>query len=348
MIWTFYPIQRFADFAPEWERLNDACTSSPLLALPFVLPLIQEFSSGSELLAIGTHDELSPATGETELQPFAMMVLSRKNGFTWETFQPPQAPLGICLHRREVDWTACLTTLIARLPGSAAVLGITQQDPDIEPVPTKGDRLEIGHYIRTARISVCGTFEEYWKARGKNLRQNLRKQRQKLERDGIATRLDIVTAPDEVGQAIADYARLESAGWKAAEGTAIRADNDQGRFYTAMLAGFCRLGKGEIYRYWYNERLVAMDLCIEDGGVLVVLKTTYDEQTGDGTSPALLMRQDALMEIFQEGRLGRVEFYGRVMDWHTRWTDEIRTMYHLTAYRWPILRTVRGLMKKMG
>lgn len=28
------------------------------------------------------------------------------------------------------------------------------------------------------------------------------------------------------------------------------------------------------------------------------------------------------------------EFYGRLMDWHTKWSDEIRTLYHVTAFRW--------------
>jgi hypothetical protein len=26
------------------------------------------------------------------------------------------------------------------------------------------------------------------------------------------------------------------------------------------------------------------------------------------------------------------------MEWHLRWTDEVRTMYHVNYYRWPGLR----------
>jgi hypothetical protein len=32
-----------------------------------------------------------------------------------------------------------------------------------------------------------------------------------------------------------------------------------------------------------------------------------------------------------------------VMEWHTRWTDEIRTMYHLNGYRWPVLGRLHAL-----
>jgi hypothetical protein len=75
-----------------------------------------------------------------------------------------------------------------------------------------------------------------------------------------------------------------------------------------------------------------------------VLKTAYDESIGNGLSPALLMREEATRAIFGAGRVARIEFYGRVMEWHLRWTDEVRVMYHLNAYRWPWLGRLRALV----
>jgi hypothetical protein len=57
----------------------------------------------------------------------------------------------------------------------------------------------------------------------------------------------------------------------------VRADNDQGRFYRAMLEDFCRADMARIYRYRFGDRVVAVDLCIESADVHVPLKTTYDE-----------------------------------------------------------------------
>jgi hypothetical protein len=54
------------------------------------------------------------------------------------------------------------------------------------------------------------------------------------------------------------------------------------------------------------------------------------------------MREEATRTLFDEGRLGRIEFYGRVMEWHLRWTDEVRTMYHVNYYRWPVLRRLHA------
>ena len=40
-----------------------------------------------------------------------------------------------------------------------------------------------------------------------------------------------------------------------------------------MLKNFCRQGAGRMYRYWYNDKIAAMDLCIEGNGGIIVLKT---------------------------------------------------------------------------
>ena len=71
--------------------------------------------------------------------------------------------------------------------------------------------------------------------------------------------------------------------------------------------------------------------------MLVVLKTTYDESIRQ-LSPAFLLRESELQEIFAQGQVRRIEYFGRLMDWHTKMTPNKRTLYHLTAYRWPMLK----------
>ena len=75
-------------------------------------------------------------------------------------------------------------------------------------------------------------------------------------------------------------------------------------------------------------------------GVLVMLKTAYDEAMPKTLSPALLLHEAELQRMFADGEVRRVEFYGRVMDWHTRFTEHRRGLYHLTAYRWPAVKAL--------
>jgi CelD/BcsL family acetyltransferase involved in cellulose biosynthesis len=187
-------------------------------------------------------------------------------------------------------------------------------------------------YIETGWVDVRGSFDNYWKSRGKHLQQNMRTQRTRLAREGINASLEVATHPELVAAAIVDFGRLETAGWKGAAGTALHTDNNQGKFYRAAMTDFCRIGAGRIYRYRFGDRVVAVDLCVESSDVQVLLKTTHDGSFR-GLSPSSLMRQEAYRQIFEEGRLRRIEFYGRVMEWTMRWTDTKRTLYHVNSYR---------------
>ena len=139
--------------------------------------------------------------------------------------------------------------------------------------------------------------------------------------------------------AIARYGELESAGWKAQTGTAIHPDNQQGRYYRALLEKASLRGEALVTQYLFDDRVVAMNLCLEREGTLIVLKTTYDESI-QTCSPAFLLRESELQQIHAEGRIKRVEYFGRVMDWHTKLTDRKRGLYHLSQYRWSVLRRV--------
>ena len=333
MTWTLLPATQFAAHAERWANFNEETLASALLRPEFVQPLLTEFGSGKELLVYH----------ERQGQVMAMAIITPRRAGAWDTFQPSQAPIGMWMQRAGTDLQAMLASLMRALPGLPLVIGLTQRDPQLSPRPAEGSGVRTQDYIQTARIKIHGSFEEYWNARGKNLRSNLKKQRSKLVKEGITTRLQVSRAPEEMAAAIADYGILESAGWKAGMGTAIHPDNAQGRFYQSMLEGFCRRGQASVLRYWFDDKIVAMNLCIEGNGSMIVLKTTYDETLSSHYSPAFLMREETCQQLFDEHEFDTLEFYGRVMEWHMRWTDDVRTMYHVTGYRWPFLLQLHAL-----
>lgn len=325
--WRIVPASRFGEYAARWSELHARQPASPMLSAAFVSVLLECFGTGAEVLALC----------EAQGQLCAAAVLAPQGPGRWATFQPSQAPLGLWLQAPDVAPEALLDSLLEALPGLPLLLGLTQCDPLLVARPTGMGRTRTLDYIATARVSLGTSFENYWQARGKNLRNNLKKQRNRLAQEGIATRLELLAQPQDMAAAVADYGRLETTGWKAQNGSAVGAGNAQGRFYTRLLEAFAQQGQARVYRYWFGERLAAMDLCIVERDCIVILKTAYDESIPSGFSPALLMREEACRELFDAGRFARIEFYGRVMEWHTRWTDEVRTLYHLNHYRWPLL-----------
>lgn len=335
MHWHILPARQFLEHRAEWDHLNAASGHSPALLSDFVNALITSFARGDELLAFCRQADRTVAAG----------VFGRTRRGVWETFQPAQAPIGLWLQIPGLSVETPLKELLLKLPGSVLLAGLTQLDPDIVARPVETSSLRTLDYIRTARVTIASDFESYWQSRGKNLQQNIRKQRTRMQKEGVVATLDAIESPEGVAQAIADYGQLESAGWKGTEGTAVHPDNEQGRFYRQAFETVCATGNGCIYRYRFGETPVAMDMCIRSDDTLIILKTAYDESM-KGYSPAMLMRHESFARLFSDGRTRRIEFYGRVMDWHLRLTEDVRTLYHTNLYRWGFLPGVLQTAKR--
>jgi len=328
--WTSSPAcPALADDATctDWNRLNAQRGNHTILDAHALRAALDVFGEGNEMLVVGRDREGLAA----------MMIVRRSGALQWQTFQPSQLPLGAVVTRSGVALAEMAASAIQAMPGLCWVLSLTQVDPLPHERPAASKTLRVADYIPTAWLEVAGSFDDYWATRGKNLRQNLRKQRKKLADEGRALKMLMLRSPDEMPAAIARYGALESSGWKSAEGTAIHPDNAQGRFYTRWLQDAATIGEALVTEYRFDDRTVAMNLGLLRDGTLIVLKTAYDESL-KAVSPAFLLREDELRAFFAGTEVKRIEYFGRVMEWHTRLTDHQRTLYHLTQYRWAWLR----------
>ena len=92
--------------------------------------------------------------------------------------------------------------------------------------------LQLRKELLSNRFRGCESgFDDYWSKRGRNLRQNLKRQRNRLERESVETRMTVVEDPNLIADSVDRYGALESAGWKGREGTSLHPDNAQGKFY---------------------------------------------------------------------------------------------------------------------
>lgn len=323
------------DLFSEWDRLNAKRVDLPFMTAAAVSSALQVFGSGTERLLVARD------AGTV----IAMLIVVPVGAFQWQTFQPSQLPLGVWVAEKSITPISIARSLIRGPLGFCLGFSMVQLDPLL--APREVDQTDTNHmdYIDTGWINILGTFDEYWAARGKNLRQNMRKQRNKLAAEGSQIHMCVLTAPEDMAGAVERYGILESSGWKATEGTAIHPENPQGRFYIQLLENLAKHGEAAVYEYFFNGKTVALNLCVQRSGTLVILKTTYDE-TIKNYSPAFLLSQDELELIFSQGTVKRLEYYGRIMEWHTRWTDNKRTLYHLTCYRWSWLKKLAELRQK--
>lgn len=312
----------------QWDRLNAERGGLPFLDAKVIMLASDVFGTGKERLLVGYEGG----------RIVCMAMLHPHGKFRWITFQPSQLPLGAWVAEKHLSSMGVCRSLCHGPLGFCLAVSLTQLDPVLcarEPDTPDSESID---YIETGWIDIEGVFEDYWAARGKNLRQNMKKQRNKLAAEGLETRLHALVSVTDMAGAIARYGEIESIGWKSGRGTAIHPDNEQGRFYRALLEQAAEKNEALVYEYLFGDRVVAMNLCLLRAGVLIVLKTTYDESIASTYSPAFLLSQGQLTNLFGEGKIHRLEYYGRLMDWHTKWTDNKRVLFHTTAYRFPLIK----------
>jgi CelD/BcsL family acetyltransferase involved in cellulose biosynthesis len=331
------PASDFDRHREVWDRVNREQHGHILLDSRFVAPLIRHFASSDTRLCVS----------ETPAGPNLLLLRPGRHG-SWETFQPSQAPLGLVLFAVPANAVRDARRVLRDLPGWATALAVLRQDPDLSPfVELRSFRaVEEVEYIQTARLSLDGSYDEYWKARGRNLKHNLARQRRRLENKQVRLELAEDRSPEAIARRIEEFGGLEESGWKGREGSAVTATNRQGRFYREMLEEFCASGEAVVYRLLLDGRTAACDLCLERNGTLFILKTAYDESVKK-LSCGLLLHQEIVRALYRQKRVTTIEFYGQVRDWHEKFTKDIRTMYHVNVYRNAVVRRIRVLLKRV-
>lgn len=323
MTWKIEPASRCFDAAQgDWDRLNQTLyRGNPFYDGKFVSGLLRHFGKGDEYLC--THRD----GGQVD----AMLLVRRGRLGGYGLFAPSQAQiLPVFGHRLEL-----IQDLLPRLPAVALTLDLINQDPDYSNfarLPDSG-RLRNQDEALTIAIEVSGGFDQYWQQRSKNLRSNIRRYLNRAAGAGMPLRMESFTRPEDMPQAVARYAKLESAGWKSKTGTQISVDNAQGRFYAEVMRGFAENGRATVYELYLGERLAASRLCVSSAEMMIILKTTYDEELSDYAVGRLLLYR-ILEQVFATRSVPRIEFYTNATTDQIAWSTHQRTIRHVTLYRY--------------
>lgn len=114
---------------------------------------------------------------------------------------------------------------------------------------------------------------------------NLRRQRRQLDKQLGESRVVDHGASEE---AMAEFLRLESAGWKGRQGTALATDSGADQFFREVCGLLAADGRLRLRALETDERTIAMSCEVAAGDVLFGFKSAYDEDLGR-YSPGLLL-----------------------------------------------------------
>ena len=329
--WIIHPLEGgLGTYKETWDKLNaELYASNPYFDSNFIEPMLTYFTTGEERLCI--HRQGDDIDG--------LVIVSPSGLAKWSIFMPCQAQITPLLLRYPEN----LQDLFFSLPGFSLALDIPCQDPLNSPLPSVLRDLLWNPmpHAHTMNVSLDGNFNKYLSTRSKGFRKNITRRFKKVQDAGLAIRIGRVTKSEEMKAAITRFGNMETMGWKGTTGTAIHSDNVQGHFYTDVMRNFAKRGKASIYELYFNEILVAMEICIASSNMLVLLKTTHNENQSS-FSPGRMLLYMLLEDQFAKKHVKKIEFYTNAdineLAWatHDRWISDhflFRNSFVQSAYQ---------------
>jgi hypothetical protein len=333
--WELTPIARFADLREDWCSLASTYHQAhALLDVQVVETALKHLGTGEMRLAVGT--------GEDRVR--AIAILQAAGPGRWYTFHPSQVPFTLFV--ADCPLLHAAQSLLSQLPGLSWQLNLMHVDRAYGLTGPPGPCVTALEYGLTMHVECSGSFDDYWAQRSRNLRKNIGRYQRRVARTGATSRLRTLRDPAAMRDAVRRYGVLESSGWKGRSGSAVHADNVQGAFYGDLLEQLAAQGGARVYELWFDDALVASRLTIVVAGMLVILKTAYDEQHAR-YAPGQLLLHDALREAFADDEVRRVEFYNRATPERLQWASDGRSISHYTLFRFRWIRQMRDLVHRL-
>ncbi len=265
----------------------------------------------------------------------AIAALVRRGGFA-----PSLAPAGALELGEPVDLVSAapkalgaLCQALAREPYPVHLPRVREDSPTIPALKEAYRRRGV---VRTApaRPYPFLTLEPSWTEPERHLssrrRQDLRRAERNAARLGAVSYAFLAPTADEIAPVLHEVFRVEAAGWKGRELTAMSCDPVIGTFFRTYALAAAGRGILRVALLRIGGQAAAMQLAVEHGRAYWLLKIGYDEAFAPA-SPGILLLRESLRRAAEE-KLDSYEFLGGVAPWIKPWTSEERATVSLSAY----------------
>jgi CelD/BcsL family acetyltransferase involved in cellulose biosynthesis len=321
-------VAQFAALETEWNALAERC-ATPLVRHEWFAAAVAAHGEGRDLAVFvarrgGCAVAIAPFVVErTGLVP-RLMRLDR------DACEP--TPF---LYEDERALTAVLAAVADR--GLPVVLPRLEADSDdirrFRALPRRAG-LRILRFKVPAGTSVpldadWSVFEAKMSSKS---RTYIRRKRKSAEREGAVSFQAVCPEESSIDRHLGEVFRVEAAGWKGRNGTAILMDARARRFWSAYARAAARLGTLRLFFLRIGDATAAVRMAVERGGRLWELKVGYDERFARH-SPGILLTHETLRYACQHG-LAAHEFLGVAEPWHRWWPLEMR--HYASARSYPL------------
>jgi len=164
------------------------------------------------------------------------------------------------------------------------------------------------------------TAESFFGQRSRKLLKNVRAAERKLGALG-AVSVQSYTAPQEMAEGLAEFARVEDRSWKREGAVGATGDPAYRRFYGCLLEAFAARHGARVMVLRVGDLPIAATLAIAFDGIYCSLQIVHDEEYAR-FSPGTLLEFHELQELLRLRSVQRYEFLGGALANKSRWTAD--------------------------
>jgi CelD/BcsL family acetyltransferase involved in cellulose biosynthesis len=307
----------------EWSELATRTAASPFADPGWFEALASAFGRGFRIVTARRNGQL---VGVLPVEPTWRGIRSPTNDHTPE-FEMVAA---------DAEAADALVSFVLRQASDRVAVGYLDTDgPDarrwIRASRGYGYAVEIREIQQSPFVDMrrYGSWEEYERALGKNLRVDLRRRWRRLKESGDVS-VDIAYDPLRLDHSLREGFRLEGSDWKASRGTAIASRR-------ATVAFYRQIGRWAAGRGWLRLSFLRLDdipiafqFNMQANGVHYHLKGGYDPSYRR-LSPGKMLHAELLRRAFASG-LDRFDFLGAVEPYKQQFADSHRSIIAVNAF----------------
>jgi CelD/BcsL family acetyltransferase involved in cellulose biosynthesis len=280
--------------ADAWARLPGSCCS-PLLTHDWFCAAATTLHPDRRLAVI-------TAWREGQLVGVAPLVEVRRGAARWLEFigsEPLYEPCDFLYQDPAVIEDLVRHLLDLRLPMAL------QRVPADGPVVRSLNAQRRGWLFRVpgapcSRVDTHGTWNDYLRGRSAECRAGYPQRRRILESLGVVRFESVSPDRPQSDTLLDELMRVESTGWKLANGSALVLRPHLQSFFREVSRRFAARGQLRVNLLRCDQQTVAIQWLLEFGGRLWELKIAYDERWRRA-SPGRLLLWESLRMAFQRG-----------------------------------------------
>jgi len=312
--------------APEWDTLAKSI-ALPMLSHAWVLSCAETLYQQDELYIItvlvgGVLAAVAPLVavdhaGAKRLELIGGSHLYEPSGLLYSTGEALDALVRAIVSVRK-------PIVLSRIPSQSPIISRFRSLAGVRGL------VVVGPVAGTIAVPISSGWAEYLAGLPSRRRYDLRRAKHRAEEAGkIAVRIHS-PRPEEVDELFAELVRIESAGWKARNGSSLSQRHGLRRFFShyatrASRSGILRIGFLDV-----DGHAVAAQLSVEYADRLWVLKIGYDE-AWRRCSPGWQLLAETMRYAFDR-KLKSYEFLGSDEAWLHGWRTEGTGLSTLACY----------------